>query len=254
MSRLRAKLSWFSLASTLPSLLAVWAAPLIFAACGGAETPPPATAVEAAPAPPPAPSVAPPAAAEPAPAAPAEAAKPAEPAEKAEEAPAADSARNVKYIVNPDGMRVEIEGLSFAPKAEAVKAGAGYAIKLKVEVKTKDDESHSLLAPAQAEVAMAGSIRRAGQAEPETFGDKREGDREIVVKGAKPVTLTRTWPGAGGPKPLVQGDEAELMVGIWGVGADAASRRPLKKFCKITVKFTQPKPRVVVSAPDGISK
>lgn len=252
MSCLRATLSWFSPAST--SLLVLCAAPLVLAACGGAETPPPATAAEAPPPPPaPAPSAAPPAA-EPAAAAPAEAEKPAEPPPKSAEEPAGDGARNVKYIVNPDGMRVEVEGLSFAPKAEAVKAGAGYAIKLKVEVRTKDDESHSLLAPAQAEVAMAGSIKRAGQAEPETFGDKREGEREIVVKGAKPVTLTRTWPAAGGPKPLAQGDEAELMVGIWGLGADAASRRPLKKFCKITVKFTQQKPRVVITAPEGISK
>lgn len=225
--------------------------------CAGAEATPPATAAEAAPPAPAAAAEPAPAEAKPeaAPAAPAASAEPTKSAPSADAAPAeADSARNVKYIVNPDGMRVEIEGLSFAPKAEAVKAGAGFGIKIKVEVRAKDDQSHSLLAPSAAQLAVAGSIRRAGQAEPETFGDKREGDQEIVVKGSKPTTLTRSWPGADGPKPLVQGDEAELMIGIWGLGSDAASRRPLKKFCKVTVKFDKPKPRVIVSAPDGISR
>jgi hypothetical protein len=44
------------------------------------------------------------------------------------------------------------------------------------------------------------------------------------------------------------------MVGIWGVGENAAARRPLKKFCKVTLKFEKDKPRVVVTTPDGVSK
>lgn len=181
------------------------------------------------------------------------------PADKPAEAdkPAADSgeestARNVKYVVNPEGMRVELEGVVFAPKAEVVKVGAGYGLKLKVDVRAKDGKEHSLLAPKNAEIAFAGSIKRK-DGEPEKFGDKREGDREIALKGEKPVHLTRSWPVAG-QKPIANGDELELMVGIWGVGENAASRRPLKKFCKVTLKFEKDKPRVVVTTPDGVSK
>lgn len=162
------------------------------------------------------------------------------------------TARNVKYVVNPEGMRVELEGVTFAPKAEAVKVGAGYGLKLKVDVRAKDGKPHSLLAPKNAEVAFAGSVKRK-DGEPEKFGDKREGDREIVLKGDKAVQLSRSWPPAG-QKPIVNGDELELMVGIWGLGDDAAARRPLKKFCKVTLKFEKDKPRVVVTTPDGVSK
>ncbi|MFZ5889890.1 MAG: hypothetical protein ACOY0T_02390 [Myxococcota bacterium] len=163
------------------------------------------------------------------------------------------TARNVKYVVNPEGMRVELEGVSFAPKAEAAKIGSGYGIKLKVDVRAKDGKSHSLLAPTNAEVAFAGSVKRK-DGDPEKFGDKREGDREIVLKGDKAVHLTRSWPPPNGPKPIAQGDELELMVGIWGLGEDAASRRPLKKFCKVTLKFEKDKPKVSVTPPDGVSR
>jgi hypothetical protein len=55
-------------------------------------------------------------------------------------------------------------------------------------------------------------------------------------------------------KPLAMGDELEIMVGIWGLGTDAASRRPLKKFCKVTLKVDKPKPRAIISAPDGVGR
>jgi hypothetical protein len=233
-----------------------------FIACGGAETPPPATPEsDAASAPPPAAEATP----APTPAAPEAEAKPAE----AADAPAADtaakdsggkdgggesdSARNVKYIVNPDGMRVEVDGVTFAPKAELVKSGAGWAIKLKVDVRAKDGNSHSLLAPKGTEVAIGGLIKRSGQAEPEMPSDQRAGDTEIVLKD-KPVTLTRTWPAADGPKALMAGDEADLLVGIWGLGDNAASRRMVRKLCKLSVKVDKAKPRVVVGPPDGVGK
>jgi hypothetical protein len=160
----------------------------------------------------------------------------------------------VKYIVNPDGMRVEVDGVVFAPKAEAVKSGAGWGLKVKVEVRAKDGNSHSLLAPKGSEVAIGGLIKRSGQAEPEMPSDQRAGDGEIILKGEKPVNLTRTWPGAGGPKVLAAGDEADLLVGIWGLGDNAASRHMVRKLCRITVKTDKAKPKVVVGPPEGVSK
>lgn len=162
--------------------------------------------------------------------------------------------RNVRYMVSPDGMRVELEGLSLTPKAEAVKSGAGYGIKLRVDARAKDDEAHLILAPKGSEIALAGSVRRAGQSEPEKFGDERKGDEQVTVKGNKSVSITRSWPSAGGPKPLAPGDEAEFMVGLWGVGSDPSALRPLKKFCKITLKLDKGKPRVVLGPPDGVGR
>ena len=164
-----------------------------------------------------------------------------------------EAGRNVKYIVSPEGMRIEVDGVTFTPKAEAVKSGAGWVIKVRVQARAKGDSAYSLLAPTGAEVAIAGVIRRGSQATPEMLSDHRNGDRELILTG-KAVTLTRTWPGAGGPEVLAPGDEADLLVGIWGLGEDATSRRPVRKLCKLTVKFDKPKPRVSVGAPDGISK
>jgi hypothetical protein len=164
------------------------------------------------------------------------------------------SARNVKYIVNPEGMRVEIEGVSLVPKVETVQKGGGWGVKLKVEVRAKDGKTHSILAPEGKEIAFAGKLQRKDQSEPELFSDRREGDRELVLDPKKPLTLSRTWPGPSEPKPLAMGDEVEIMVGIWGLGEDAGSRRPLKKFCKITLKLDKPKPRALVKPPDGVSR
>lgn len=237
----------------------------LFLACGGAETPPPITpASDAASAPPPAPA---PAAEASPPAADAASDKNDKPA--AEAAPASEGAgkdaapkegggesesgRNVKYIVNPEGMRIEVDGVTFSPKAEAVKSGAGWAVKVKVEVRAKDGNPHSLLAPTGTEVAIAGLVKRSGQAEPEMLSDHRDGDKEIVLKD-KPVTLTRTWPAAGGVKVLGAGDEAELLIGIWGLGENAASRKPVRKLCKLSVKLDKAKPKVSLGAPDGVGK
>lgn len=247
------------------SRVAFWALSIsTLVACGGAETPPAAAPAAEAP-PPPAPEASSPAPAEAA--ADAASSKPAaeEPVAAAKDGDAkdgaakagggeSDSGRNVKYIVNPDGMRVEVDGVSFAPKVEAVKSGAGFGLKVKVDVRAKDGNQHSLLAPKGTEVAIGGLIKRSGQSEPEMPSDQRAGDGEIILKGDKAVSLTRTWPGEGGPKVLMAGDEADLLVGIWGLGDNAASRRMVRKLCRITVKLDKAKPKVVVGPPEGVSK
>lgn len=234
---------------------------ILLTACGGQASPPAASAEPAPVAPPPS---AEPAAAKPEPVAPAPAAAsssespPAAPEQKdaagSPESGDSSAARNVRYMVSPDGMRVEVEGLALTPKAEAVKSGAGFGIKLRVEARAKDDDAHIVLAPKGSELAFAGTIHRSGQSEPEKFGDERKGDQQVTIKGNKSVTITRSWPATGGPKPLATGDEAEFMVGLWGVGSNPDALRPLKKFCKITVKLDKAKPRVVVGPPDGVGR
>ncbi|HET9959264.1 MAG TPA: hypothetical protein VFQ61_32465 [Polyangiaceae bacterium] len=162
-----------------------------------------------------------------------------------------EPARNVKYVVSPEGLRVEVEGVSFSPKGEAVKTAGGYTIRFKVEARAKDGKTHSLLAPESKELAFAGRVK-GPDGEATRFGDKREGDRALTL-GEKPVTLKRSYPGPG-EKPLSAGSELELMVGLWGIGADESSRRPLNKFFRATVKLDKEKPRVVIAPPEGTSK
>lgn len=171
------------------------------------------------------------------------------------EADAAEpTARDVKYIVSPDGMRVKVAGVVFTPTAEAVKVAGGWGVRVTVEAKSDDETTHSLLAPKAAELAFAGKILRDRSAEPEAFSDRRAGDRELEVTPNKAVKLERVWPPPGGPKPLAMGDALELQVGIWGLGADASSRRPVGKLCRVEVKLSWEQLRVKVTPPAGVSK
>lgn len=162
--------------------------------------------------------------------------------------------REVKYMVSPTGLRVSVERVTFTPTVELKRQGKGWGFEVRVEAKVEDDASHSLLAPKGAEIAWAGQVLRAAGGEPETFADHRENDRALELTPNKPVKLSRLWPAKNGPKALAPGDTLHLELGIWGLGADAASRRPVKKLCLVEVKFEKDKPRVKVLPPGGLQK
>jgi hypothetical protein len=223
----------------------------VLLACGG-SAPPPAAAEANEPAAPPPVAPAPAAASEESPAA--EAAEAAEPSEATDAPPPApeEPTRQVRYIVNPEGMRVRVAGVELVPRAEVVEKGGTLSIKLRVEARSEDGKKHSLLAPAGKELALAGTLRRSDGSE-EKFGDEREGERELVVDDGKDVVLTRTFPDKGA-KPLKSGDQLELAVGLWGLGDDAASRRPVRGLCKVTLSYPRNKPKLKLTPPDGLSK
>lgn len=230
-------------------LVSIWLA----VACGGSATAP------AAPEPTPAPELAPEPA--PAPEPPPDAATPAaddasEP-EPSSEAPApsetpAEETRQIRYVVNPEGLRVRVAGVELVPRAELVARGGSVTIKVKVEARSEDGQKHSLLAPSGKELAFAGTVRRADGSE-EKFSDEREGDRELVLAEGKEVALTRTFPEKG-MKPLKSGDEVELAVGLWGLGDDASSRRAVRGLCKVSLTYPRKKAKVKVTPPDGVAK
>jgi hypothetical protein len=177
-------------------------------------------------------------------------ADPASPAESAtSEAPApasSDEQRSIRYVQTPEGLRVEILGVKFVPKAEAVKTPAGIGLKLTLEATT--GETRSLLAPQHGPLAFAGVVRRKGKAEPESFGDERKGEGEVLLDPAKPTKLVREWPGPKGGG-LGNGDVLELDVGLWGLGASAAERRPVKQFLRVKVVVENWKGRARVEPP-----
>ncbi len=225
---------------------------LLLAGCGGSKEP----AAEPSPAP----------ASEPAPeATPAEAsAKPAEepkaeakgetPAEEKPAAAASEEApREVKYVQSPEGLKVEVSGVRFSVTASTAKAGAGYAVKVSVKAEAMDKKAHSLLSTDNGPLAMAGSVTRKGQTT--SFGDERKGESEKKLEAGGASEFSREWPGKGGSeKPLANGDSVELAVGLWGVGDDAQSRRPLKKFALVKAKVDGNKAHATVEPPPNVGK
>jgi hypothetical protein len=167
----------------------------------------------------------------------------------AESASPADAQRDIRFVQTPEGLRVEILGVKFFPKAEAVKTPAGVGVKLTIEATTQ--EARSLLAPEHGPLAFAGSIKRKGKSEPETFGDDRKGEGELILDPAKPTKITREWPGKKGGG-LGNGDVLELDVGLWGLGATAAERRPVKQFLRVKVVVEEWKGRAKIEPPPSM--
>ncbi|HEX5100949.1 MAG TPA: hypothetical protein VFV94_15670 [Polyangiaceae bacterium] len=215
---------------------------------GGAETAPPPSA----PAPVPAPAPSPEPVASSAPPADSAATADAPPAAApAEEAPApSDAQRDIKYIQTPEGLRVEILGVKFVPKVEAVRTPAGFAVK--VLVNATASEARTLLAPKAGPLAFAGSIKRAGKAEPETFGDERSGDGEQPLGEGTTVKLSREWPGKMKVQPLGNGDVLELDVALWGLGTSASDRRAVKQFFHVKAKVEKWKGSARVEVPPNM--
>ena len=160
-----------------------------------------------------------------------------------------DEQRSIRYVQTPEGLRVEILGVKFVPKAEAVKTPAGIGVKLTLEATT--GEARSLLAPQHGPLAFAGAIKRKGKSEAETFGDERKGDGEVLLTPDKPTKIVREWPGPKGGA-LGNGDVLELDVGLWGLGANAAERRPVKQFLRVRVVVENWKGRARVEPPPSV--
>jgi hypothetical protein len=157
-----------------------------------------------------------------------------------------DEQRNIRFIQTPEGLRVEILGVKFVPKAEAVKTPAGVGVKLTLEATA--NEARSLLSPQHGPLAFAGAVKRRGKSEAEAFGDERKGDGELVLEPSKPSKIVREWPGKQGGA-LGNGDVLELDVGLWGLGTTAADRRPVKQFLRIKVVVENWKGRAKIEPP-----
>jgi hypothetical protein len=143
----------------------------------------------------------------------------------------------VKFIQTPEGLRVEILGVKFVPKVDAVRTPAGFTVK--VTVSATASEGRSLLAPKNGALAFAGVVKRAGKSEPEPFGDERAGDGEQPLGAGTTVKLVREWPGKLKVRPLSNGDVLELDVGLWGLGTSATDRRAVKQFLRVKAKVEQ---------------
>jgi hypothetical protein len=160
-----------------------------------------------------------------------------------------ETPREVRYIMVGGKLEVETNGVRFRPAAKAVKTGGGWGIELAVETEVVDGETHVLLSPEAGIFAFAREITRKGK-EPERFWDERKGDAETMVKPDEKGTFKRAWPGTTGDKALAKGDKVRIEVGLWGLGDDKKSRRPVKKFLIVSLDASKPTPTAVVLPPE----
>jgi hypothetical protein len=228
------------------ALVLAWVVATSLGACGAEAAPEPKTA-DAEPTP------AAEAAAEPAPATdakPAAEAKPVDEAKPADEAPPKDpnAMREVKYVVTPEGLKIEVAGVRFLASAAAKQVGQGWGAKITVKAEVIDNKDHVLLNPKNGPIAFAAAVFKKGSTEAERIPDERDGDGEMKLSAGLPKTFTRDFPNKGG-RVLAMGETLDMEVALWGFGESKEDRRPVKQFFHVKMKVDKGKPKAIVEPP-----
>ena len=227
-------------------LVAGWLVASSLAACGG-DAPEPKTADAA----PPAVSAEPAApatdAASTAEAAPAVEPKPEATAADVKPAKDPNAVREVKYVVTPEGLKIEVAGVRFLASAEAKQIAQGWGAKVSIKAEALDGKEHVLLNPKNGPIAFAAAVFKKGSTEAERIPDSREGDGEVKV-GASASTFSRQFPANGG-RVLAMGETLDMEVALWGLGDTPEDRRPVKQFFHVKMKVDKGKPKAIVEPP-----
>jgi hypothetical protein len=230
------------------ALAGVWFIATSLGACGG-EKPEPQSAVEAGEVPPPPAETA----TSPADAAPPADAKPdadAKPGADAAAAPAKDpnAMREVRYVVTPEGLKIEVAGVRFLAAAEAKQIAQGWGAKITVKAEVTDGKEHVLLNPKNGPIAFAAAVFKKGSTEAERIADERSGDGELKLTPGAPTSFSRDFPNKGG-RVLGMGETLDMEVALWGLGDSAEDRRPVKQFFHVKMKVDKGKPKAIVEPP-----
>ena len=188
--------------------------------------------------------------------APADAAQPeAKPEEPKADAPAAKPAkdpnamREVKYVVTPEGLKIEVAGVRFLASAQAKQIAQGWGAKVTIKAEATDGKEHVLLNPKNGPIAFAAAVFKKGSTEAERIPDSREGDGEVKLSGS-PSTFSREFPAKGG-RVLAIGETLDMEVALWGLGESAEDRRPVKQFFHVKMKVEKGKPKAIVEPPSS---
>ena len=244
-------------------LLGAWLVGTSLAACGSGPAPEPKTP-DAAPLPsasaePPAPSPDTEAANAASPgAAPADAA-PVDAKAEADEKPAAtppkdpNAMREVKYVVTPEGLKIEVAGVRFMAAAQAIKIAQGWGAKITVKAEVLDSKEHVLLNPKHGPIAFAAAVFKPGSTEAERIPDERAGEGDLKLSPGKPSSFSREFPNKGG-RVLGIGETLDMEVALWGLGDTTEDRRPVKQFFHVKMKVDKGKPKAIVEPPESAGK
>jgi hypothetical protein len=228
------------------ALVGAWFVAASLGACGG-EKREPLSAVEAGEVPPPPADTA----------APAESSAPpadatAEPAAKpeAEAKPTKDpnAMREVRYVVTPEGLKIEVAGVRFLASAEAKQIAQGWGAKVTIKAEVTDGKEHVLLNPKNGPIAFAAAVFKKGSTEAERIPDARDGDGEVKLSSGSPSSFSRDFPNKGG-RVLGMGETLDMEVALWGLGETAEDRRPVKQFFHVKMKVDKGKPKAIVEPP-----
>ena len=220
-------------------LVAAWVIGGALSGCGSEAAPMP----KAADTPPP-----PLAEASPAPAVSGEAPAP-EPEAKPEKDP--NAPREVKYVVTPEGLKIEVAGVRFLAAAAAKQVAQGWGVKVSVKAESLDAKEHVLLNPKNGPLAFAAAVFKSGATEAERIADAREGDGSLTLGPGSPSSFSRDFPSKGG-RVLGNGDTLDLEVALWGLGDSADARRPVKQFFHVKMKVDKGKPKAIVEPPASV--
>jgi hypothetical protein len=220
---------------------------VLLGACSGSQTEAPPASAPSEPVPS---AEAPPADAAPAPPEPAPAETAQAAPEPAPEGRSPDAQREVRYVAMSDGLKVEVDGVRFMTKAEAVRTQEGFHVR--VTLSATAEEARSLLKPKNGPMAFAGAIKRAGKSEPEQFGDDRQGEGEEVLPAGTTVKISRDFPPKG-VRPLGNGDSLELDVGLWGLGTGPNDRRAVKQFARVKASVASWKGKASIVPPPTVT-
>lgn len=180
---------------------------------------------------------------------------------EADTKPAADSkpaakdpnaVREVKYVVTPEGLKIEVAGVRFLASAEAKQVGQGWGAKVTIKAEALDGKEHVLLNPKHGPIAFAAAVFKKGSTEAERIPDSRDGDGEAKITGS-PTTFSRQFPENGG-RVLAIGETLDMEVALWGLGDTAEDRRPVKQFFHVKMKVDKGKPKAIVEPPASAAK
>jgi len=176
-------------------------------------------------------------------------------AKLAPEAPTKDegSAREVKYVLTPEGLKVEVAGVRFLASAQSKQIGQGWGVKVTVKAEVTDGKPHVLLSPKNGPMAFAAAVFKKGSTEAERIADAREGDGEQRLSPDSPGSFSRDFPAKGG-RVLGMGEKLDMEVALWGLGETSEDRRPLKQFFHVKMQVEKGKPKVVVEPPASAAK
>jgi hypothetical protein len=164
-----------------------------------------------------------------------------------------NAVREVKYVVTPEGLKVEVAGVRFLASAEAKQIAQGWGTKITIKAESLDGKEHVLLSPKNGPIAFAAAVFKKGSTEAERIPDSREGEGELTIGAGSPTTFSREFPNKGG-RVLAIGETLDMEVALWGLGDTKEDRRPLKQFVHVKMKVDKGKPKAIIEPPPSAGK
>lgn len=161
--------------------------------------------------------------------------------------------REVKYVITPEGLKVEVAGVRFLASAEAKQIASGWGATIRIKAESLDGKEHVLLSPKNGPIAFAAAVFKKDSSEAERIPDARQGEGELTIGAGSPATFSRDFPNKNG-RVLAIGETLDMQVGLWGLGDTKEDRRPLQQFVHVKMKVEKGKPKPIIEPPPSAKR